>query len=183
MTTTTNFKSGLDLPLWRPNAVALAADAAGQAITWDHRNDVSRVPMMFLLRGTANLDLYNPVTDDWTPLATPALSGVAAGSTAVFHPSQGPRGTLTTGSTTTTVNISTALPAAVGVNQLANRGDGTGFRVRIIGKSGGGNGKINQRNIIANTSGTTPTLTMDVALEWSPASGDGYEILSGREIG
>lgn len=180
MTTTTNFKTGLDIPLWRPNAVAIAADAAGQAMAWDHRNDVSRLPVMYLLRGTANFDMYSPIVDDWIPLATPALSGVAAGSTCVYHPSQGPRGTLTTGNTTTTINLSTALPAAVGVNQLADSGDGTGHRIRIIGKSGGGSGKTNSRNIIANTSGTTPTITLDVALDWTPASGDAYEIHSGR---
>jgi hypothetical protein len=180
MTTTTNFKTGLDLPLWRPLAPPLAADTAGMALAWDHRNDTSRLPVMYMLRGTATFDMYSPIVDDWIPLATPSLSGVAAGSTAVYHPSQGPRGTLAASTSTTQVVLSTALPSAVGVNQLADSGDGTGHRIRIIGKSASGSGKINSRNIIANTAGTTPTITVDVALDWTPASGDAYEIHSGR---
>jgi len=180
MTTTVNFKNGLDLPLWRPNSPPPAADAAGQSLAWDQRNDLSRTSLIFNLRSATALDVYNAILDDWMPLASPALGAVAAGATCVFHPSQGPRGTLTTGSTTTSVVLSTALPAAVGINQLADCGDSSGFRIRIIGKSGGGSGKVNARNIVANTAGTTPTITLDVALDWTPASGDGYEIHSGR---
>lgn len=180
MTTTLNVKAGLDLPLWRPNAAAIVADGAGQSLAWDQRNDGTRSELIYNFRSAVALDVYNPILDDWMPLASPAMSALAAGSTCIYHPSQGPRGTLTTGSTTTTVVLSTALPAAVGTNQLADCGDGSGFRIRIIGKSASGSGKINARNIIANTAGTTPTITLDVALDWTPASGDGYEIHSGR---
>jgi len=180
VTVTTNFKNGLDLPMWRPNAAAIAADGAGQSLAWDQRNDLSRTSLIFNLRSATALDVYNAILDDWMPLASPAMSALGAGSTAVFHPTQGPRGTLTTGSTTTAVNLSTALPAAVGINQLADCGDSSGFRIRIIGKAGGSSGKINSRNIIGNTAGTTPTIYVDVALDWTPASGDGYEITSGR---
>lgn len=84
------------------------------------------------------------------------------------------------GATTTSITLTTALSAAVGVNQLANRGDGEGFIIRIIGSAAGSSGKIEERRIIANTSGTTPTLTLDVALSFTPATGDAYEIISGR---
>jgi hypothetical protein len=95
-------------------------------------------------------------------------------------PSHGPRGTLAAGASTTKVTLSTALPASVGVNQLANRGDGVGYKIRIIGNTAGGSGKIEERTIIANTGGATPTLTLNLALSFTPASGDAYEILSGR---
>lgn len=98
---------------------------------------------------------------------------------AVFVPSQGAAGSLTTGNTTTSVVISTALPGSVDVNQLANRGDGVGYIIRIIGLSAGGSGRICERRIVGNTSGTTPTIYLDAALDFTPASGDRYELLSG----
>jgi hypothetical protein len=163
MTTTTNFKPGLDLPLWRPNAPPIAIDAAGQSLAWDMTNDVARTSLIFSLRSNLAFDVYNPVLDDWMPLASPALGAVAAGATCVYHPSQGPRGTL-----------------SIGTNQLADTSYGNGYRIRVIGKSAGGSGKINTRNIISNQAGTTPNITLDVPLDWTPVSGDAYELLSGR---
>jgi hypothetical protein len=79
------------------------------------------------------------------------------------------------------LNLSTALLAAVGLNQLANRGDGVGFTIRITGNTAGGSGKVEERTIIANTGGTTtPAITLSSALSFVPATGDVYEILSGR---
>ena len=115
------------------------------------------------------------------PLASPALAGIfGAGATAVMHPSQGPQGALAAGATTTKIALSTALPAAVGVNQLANRGDGTGFRIRVVGNAAGSSGRIEERTIVANTAGTTPTITLDTPLSFTPVPGDAYELLSGR---
>jgi hypothetical protein len=68
----------------------------------------------------------------------------------------------------------------VGVNQLANRGDFVGFRIRIIGNGAGSSGKIEERTIIANTLGATPVVTLDSALSFTPSATDAYEILSGR---
>jgi hypothetical protein len=129
-----------------------------------------------------NFYFYNPIGDEWGALASPSLSGtVTNGSGCVFVASAGPSGTLAGGNTTTSVVLSTALPAAVGVNQLANRGDGVqGFKIRIIGNGAGSSGKTSEALIIANTSGTTPTLTLGSTLSFTPASGDRYEILSGR---
>ena len=56
-------------------------------------------------------------------------------------PTQGPRGVLAGGNTTTSIVLSTALPAAVAPNQLANKGNSNGFKIRIIGNSAGGSGK------------------------------------------
>lgn len=64
----------------------------------------------------------------------------------------------------------------VALNQLANRG-GTGdygFKIRIIGKSAG---KVEERFIVANTAGTTPTLWLNNPLTFTPTTADTYEIL------
>lgn len=181
MATTLAFKNKIDLPQWRPHAPAIAASAAGVSLAWDHRNDNTALSRLYLLRSATAFDLYDTVTDEWMPLASPALAGTfGAGATAVMHPSQGPRGTIAAGATTTKIVLSTALPAAVGVNQLANRGDGTGFRIRVIGNGAGSSGKIEERTIIGNTAGTTPTIILDAPLSFTPATGDGYEFLSGR---
>lgn len=181
MTTTLNFKPLIDIPQWRPTAPAFGNSAAGSSLAFDLRNDDTNQPYIYLLRSATLLEAYDPISDEWLQLQSPALTGTfGAGATAIVHPSQGPRGTLTTGNTTTKVVLSTALPAAVAVNQLANRGDGTGFRICIIGNSAGGSGKCEYRKIVANTAGTTPTIWLDSALSFTPASGDGYEIRAGR---
>jgi hypothetical protein len=127
------------------------------------------------------LDLYSPISDDWMPLASPALAGVfGAGASAVFHPSQGHRALTAGWSSPLSGDWAASFPAAVGVNQLANRGDGVGFRVRVIGKGSGSSGLTNERTIIANTAGVNPVITLDSALDWTPVSGDAIEFLSGR---
>jgi len=181
MATTLNFKDIIDLPQWRPESPTLAASSAGASIASDLRNDDTRHPFIYYLKSLTGFDAFDPTTSEWIPLASPALaSSFVAGSTSVFHPSGGPRGTIAAGATTTSITLTTALPAAVGVNQLANRGDGEGFVIRIIGSAAGSSGKIEERRIVANTSGTTPTITLDVALSFTPATGDAYEIISGR---
>lgn len=114
-------------------------------------------------------------------LGSPALTGTFGGGAAmVMHPTQGPRGVLAAGNTTSSVVLSTALPAAVGANQLANRGDGVGYTIRIIGNAAGSSGKVEERTIIANTGGTAPTIFLDAPLTFTPATGDSYELRSGR---
>jgi hypothetical protein len=181
MSTTLGFKDIIDLPQWRPCAIAPTAPAAGSCMAADVRNDSTCDPFIYYLNSTVNLYAYSPAADAWLPKASPGLA-TFTGAACVFHPSAGPRGTLAAGSSTTKVVISTALPASVAINQLANNGGSLrGFRIRIIGNaSGSSSGKAEERTIIANTAGTTPTLTLDSALSFSPASGDAYEILSGR---
>lgn len=174
--TTLLFKDAIDQQAWRTAAPPAAAQVAGSCITWDARNDVRNVPFNYLLQNATTFAAYSPIIDEWIPLASPALTGAfGAGATAVMHPTAGPRGTLAAGATTTTITLTTALPAAVAINQLANRGDGTGFTIRLIGS-----GKTEARVIVANTAGTTPTITLDAPLTFTPALGDLYEIRSGR---
>lgn len=181
MTTSLAFKDIIDVPLWRPASPLVITHGAGMSLAPDLRNDATRHPFTFLLEGNTSLRAYSPILDEWIFLGSPALAGTfGAGAFAVFHPSQGPRGTLAAGATTSKVVLSTALPAAVGANQLANRGDGVGFRLRIVGNAAGSSGKTEERTIIANTGGTSPTLWLDAPLSFTPANGDAYELLSGR---
>ena len=177
---TTNFRDVIDKPQWRSLANAISSSVGGTYFAYDMRGDKSCHPDIFQLVSNTVLNKYNYKNDEYIALASPGLAGTfGAGASAIFHPSQGPRGTLASG-TTTTVTLTTALPAAVGVNQLANRGDGQGFRIRIIGNHAAGSGKTEEAYIIGNTSGTTPVITLDRTLSFSPASGDGYEIDSAR---
>lgn len=181
MATTLKFRDIINLPLWRPETPALAAQTAGQCLAWDNRNNDTGCPFIYLLRSATAFDCYDPTTGDWIALASPALAGTfGVGATAIFAPSQGPRGTIATGGTSSQFTLTTALPAAVGVNQLANRGDGVGYRIKISGNAAGSSGKTEYKTIIANTGGTTPTITLDSALTFAPILGDAYEIRSGR---
>jgi hypothetical protein len=181
MATTLAFKELIDVPVWRPCSPAPAADGAAMCMAYDMRNTDRNIPLNYRLRSATILEAYHPINDDWIPLGSPALTGTfGAGAACVFHPSQGPRGTLAAGSTTTSVVLSTGLPSAVGINQLANDGAGAGFYIRIIGNATGSSGKTEAKRIIANTAGTTPTITLDSALSFVPATGDAYEIRSGR---
>lgn len=181
MATTIGAKDILDLPEWRQLAPVPNADAAGVCLAADLRNTELRHHQVFQLASATVLNSYHTKNDGWSLVGSPALAGTfGAGACCVFAPSRGPRGTLAAGGTTTKVVLSTALPAGVGINMLAGRGDGTGFTIRIIGNSAGGSGKVEERKILANTGGTTPTLILDSALSFTPALGDGYELLSGR---
>jgi hypothetical protein len=181
MPTTLAFKPLIDLPEWRPIANAPNASAAGTQLVAGLRNNMDRGAYVYLLVNATTLWAYDVEDDDWFQLPSPALTGTfGAGAGAVLMPSQGPRGTLAAGNTASSVVLSTALPAAVGPNQLANKGNSNGFKIRIIGNSAGGSGKVEERYIIGNTSGTTPTIYLDSPLSFTPQAGDSYEILSGR---
>ncbi len=182
MPTTLNFKDVLDLPEWRPLSNSPALNSVGVGLGFDLRNNEDRHTEIFQMSAAAGMYKYNPKNDGWLPMASPALPvAPLAGNGCVFVPSSGPSGTLAAGWSTTSGALTTALAAAVSANSLANRGGGTqGFKIRIIGNSAGGSGKTEEKYITANTAGTTPTITLDSALSFTPQSGDRYEILSGR---
>lgn len=174
------FKKVIDRQMWAQVAPAPNAHAAGMAMCADMRNDVVRNPFAYQLASATVLNRFNIITKGWNFVGSPALAGTfGAGTAMVFAPSLGLRGTLAAGSTTTSVVISTAFPTAVGLNMLANRGGSGdyGFKIRIIGVA---SGKTEERWIIGNTAGTTPTITLSAALTFTPALGDTYEILAGR---
>lgn len=173
-----NFRNVIDPPMWIGMSPSFVNSGAGTAMTFDPR-EKARSPYIYLLTGTTAFYAYNSVNDEWMQLPSPALAGtVAAGATMAFH-AVGPSGSINaTGATTTKFALSTALPAAVGVNSMANRGDGVGFYIRVIGKT---SGKTENRRIIGNTGGTTtPTVLLDSPLSFTPVAGDLYEFQSGR---
>ena len=174
------FKKVIDQLVWRQVTPAPNAHAAASAMASDLRSDISRNPFAYNLVSNTVLNRYNIITKAWQPMASPALAGTfGAGAAAAFAPSLGLVGTIAAGATTTSVVISTAFPTAVGVNMLANRGGSgdKGFKIRIIDVV---SGRTEERWIIGNTAGTTPTITVETAFTFTPATGARYEILSGR---
>jgi hypothetical protein len=174
-----NFKKGIDRMMWAQVAPGANAHAAGMGMATDLRNTVDRNPFLFQLASATVLNRFNIITKSWNLVVSPALSGTfGAGSGCVFAPSHALAGAIGVGSTPTSVVTTTAM-TAVGVNMLANRGGSGeyGFKLRVIGKV---SGKTEERWITGNTGGTTPTISLDSPLSFSPSSGDVYEVLGGR---
>lgn len=173
------FKKGIDRQMWVSSAPAPNAHAAAVFVASDLRSDVSRNPFIYQVALNSILNRYNIITKSWHFVGNPNMAALAAGATGVFAPSFGAQGTIAAGATTTSIPLTTALPAAVGVNMLANRGGSGeyGFKIRIIGFTAG---KTEERFIVANTGGTTPTLRLDNPLTFTPTSSDRYELLAGR---
>jgi hypothetical protein len=174
------FKKVIDRLMWAQVAPAPNAHAAASCMAVDMRNNSTRNPFVYNLVSATVLNRFNMVTKGWNFVQSPALAGTfGAGAAIAFAPSRALFGTIAAGATTTSVVLSTALPTAVGVNMLANRGGSgdLGFRIRITDTTAG---KTEQRWITANTGGTTPTITVDSAFSFTPATGATYEILSGK---
>jgi hypothetical protein len=174
------FKKVIDRMMWAQVAPSPNAHAAGSSMCADMRSDRSRNPFAYNLISNAILNRFNIVTKSWQIGANPGLGGTfAVGSTSVFVPAFGAVGTIAAGATVNGFTLSTALPAAVGVNMLANRGGSGefGFKIRIIDTVAG---KTEERFIVGNTAGTTPAIRVDSPFTFTPATGARYELLSGR---
>lgn len=181
----------IDLPEWRMLSQSIVnqsgstgiQNTAGIWIAEDFRNRNYSHPYYYCNTLTAMYS-YSTKFDAWaTNESSVGMGGtMGSGATSVFCPTFSPMGTLAAGGSTTKIILTTALPASVNINQLANRGDGLGFIVRIIGNSAGGSGKIEERRVLSNTSGTTPTIILDSPLSFTPAVGDRYEFLSGSHL-
>lgn len=174
------FKKVIDRLMWAQVSPAPNTSGIATCMASDLRSDVSRNPFVYQLVSATVLNRFNVVTKAWNFVQSPALTGTfGAGAAMVFAPSQGLKGVLAAGATTSSVVVSTAFPTAVGLNMLANRGGSGeyGFKIRIIGKA---SGKTEERYIVGNTIGTTPTITLNLPLTFTPALNDQYEILSGR---
>jgi hypothetical protein len=175
------FKKVIDRMMWVQTVPAPNAHTTATSMAADMRSNTTRSPFVYQLVSNAVLNRYNIVTKAWQlAAANPLTAGTfGAGSTSAFAPSFGAVGTIAAGATTTSVTLSTALPTAVGLNMLANRGGSgeLGFRLRIIDTAAG---KTEERWIVGNTAGSTPTITLDAALSFTPATGSRYELLCGR---
>ena len=173
------FKKVIDRQMWVSSTPSPTAHWAAVFMVSDLRSDVSRNPFVYQIASATVLNRYNIITKGWNFVGNQGMAAFASGSAGVFAPSFAAQGTIAAGATTTSIPITTALPAAVGVNMLANRGGSGeyGFKVRIIGLTAG---KVEERFIIGNTGGTNPTLLLDAPLTFTPTSSDRYELLSGR---
>jgi hypothetical protein len=174
------FKKVIDRLMWAQVSPAPNANAAAMSLASDLRSDVSRNPFVYQLVSATVLNRFNIVTKAWSFVQSPALAGTyAVGATSAFVPSLGLVGTIAAGATTISVVLSTALPTAVGVNMLANRGGSGeyGFKLRIIDTVAG---KTEERYIDANTGGTTPTIHVIAPFSFTPSTGARYEIIAGR---
>jgi hypothetical protein len=187
---TINHKDILDLMEWRSLSQAMNLNSQsiipspGAAISQDYRNRDYASPLYFFQAQAGSLGFYNTKSDAWA-LSTISMGmggSFGAGATSTFCPSLSPTGTISAGATTSSFTLTTALAASVNANQLTNRGDGKGFIVRVIGNGAGSSGKIEERRVIGNTSGTTPTIYLDKPLSFTPTSGDRYEFLSGSVV-
>jgi len=191
MSTTLSNRYLVDLPEWRAlsapmiNTSSAPFGTNGAVMAPDMRCRDYASPYVFFNFTSSNvLSSYNFKLDAWHYLTSLGVGGTyGTGSTSVFCPSLGPSGTISgVAATTRSVTLSTALPASVLQNSMANRGDALGYIVRIIGNAAGSSGKIEERRVIANTSGTTPTIYFDKALSFTPIAGDRYEFLSGSVL-
>lgn len=174
------FKKVIDRLVWVQNTAAPNAHAAATSLCSDLRSDVSRNPFVYQLVSNTVLNRFNIVTKGWSFVISPALAGTfGAGSASAFVPSFGLVGTIAAGATTTRVTLSTALPTAVGLNMLANRGGSGeyGFKLRIIDTTAG---KTAERYIVGNSAGTTPVIDVLSSFGFTPATGSRYEIVAGR---
>lgn len=174
------FKKVIDRLMWVQISPAPNAHAAGGSMCSDQRSDVSRNPFAYQLASATVLNRYNIVTKAWSFVQSPALAGTfGAGASSAFVPSLGLVGTIAAGATTTSVVLSTALPTAVGLNMLANRGGSGeyGYKIRIIDTVAG---KTAERYIVANSAGTTPTIFVLSSFGFTPSTGARYEIIAGR---
>lgn len=174
-----NFVKWLDLLMWRPTQRDMNnAHVAGSSWCSDKRSDISRNPFLYQLFSNTVLNRFNIITKGHAQAINPGLGGTfGAGSTSEFAPSRALEGNIGAGCTTTKV-VTTSTMTAVWLNMLANRG-GSGdfwYKIRIIGKTAG---KVEERFIVANTTGTTPTVWLDKPLTFVPTATDTYEILGG----
>lgn len=172
-----NFIPVLHRKEWVGTSPTPNAHAAGMGLGCDLRTHGYAHPWVLQLASATVLNKYHTVNKAWGFVQSPALAGTfGAGAGCVFAPSMGLTGSVGAGCTTTSVVTTTTITSA-GRNILANRGDGEGYVLRVVGKT---SGKTEERKIVGNTSGTTPTILVSSAFTFTPASGDLYEILGGR---
>jgi hypothetical protein len=187
---TINHKDILDLMEWRSLSQMVTignqtfANTVGTVIANDYRNRDYAHPIFYMQNSSNQLGAYHTKNDAWYNINTAMGMGgsFGAGATSTFCPSLSPTGTIAAGASTSSFTLTTALAASVRDNQMVNRGDGKGFIVRVIGNAAGSSGKIEERRVIGNTSGTTPTIYLDKPLSFTPVSGDRYEFLSGSVV-
>jgi hypothetical protein len=170
-------KYGIDTPRWQLMA-PMVAHAAGGSLCADKRNSPFSFQSIFQLVSATVFNIYFCPPNGYGFIVSPGISAFGAGSTCTFVPSFTYVGNIGAGCSTTKI-VTTSTIDSIPLNGFCLT-EGVGYKIRIIGNSAGGSGKIEERMIIANTAGTTPTLYLSAALSFTPATGDTYEISSGR---
>jgi hypothetical protein len=170
-----NIKRMIDIPRWQQMA-PMAAHVAGTSLCTDKRNDGSAFPIIYHLVSATVFNFYIG-DNNGSPyfVVSPGLSGFGAGSATIFCPSMGPRGSIGAGCSNVKIVTTTAI-TSIPQNLWAINAQ-VGQRIRIIGLA---NGIIEERFVVSNTGGTTPTIYLNEALSFVPVVGDLYELLSGR---
>lgn len=175
-------KIGIDTPKWLQMKPAPAINVAGMLMCCDKRNSIHCDNNIYWNTSAANLYRYSEWYNGSMLLnAAITLPAFAAGGASVFCPSFGIYGTLAAGCSTTKIVTATALTqgtaiTALGVNQLIRTDMWTSYTINIIGAT---SGKVEQRTVVANTTGLTPTIYLDEPLSFTPAAGDTFELSSG----
>ncbi len=167
-------KIGIDFPRWQQMA-PITIHAAGTSLCTDKRNDATALPILFHLVSATVFNYFSPYSNGYAFSMSPGLSAFGAGSATIFCPSMGPRGSIGAGCSTTKL-VTTTVITSVPSNAWALT-DSFGLRIRVVGLT---SGIIEERYVIGNTSGTTPSVYLNQPLSFTPAVGDLYELLSGR---
>lgn len=172
-------KYGIDLPRWQslPALSSPTSPIHAAGVSWcsDKRNDLSSYQVGFQLLSATVANVYF-TPSGFNQLCNPGISAFGAGATIENTTAMTYVGVCAAGCSTTKITTSTNNGTWATNGALVSKN--FGFRIRIIGNSAGGSGKVEERYIIANTSGTTPTFYLSSALSFTPASGDAYEIMA-----
>jgi hypothetical protein len=162
---TIGLKKILDNNVWQSCVPSPTVNAANM-VTAD---SMGPDQISYYLTATTGVLSYDPNEDGWVSLPSPALGTFAAGAAAQWHPN-GPSGTATAGSTSTTLNTNLTI-----LGDLSSR-NGLSFKVRITGGTGAGQ----ERLITSATYGANSVIT--VSSEWSvtPNNTSTYILYTGR---
>ena len=159
MPTANNFKPLLHRKQWALCSPPVANTVAGSVCVKNRLHN----QFVYWLRGTANLDLYDPNQDAWGSLPTPGLGTFVAGAYAEAS-AIGPTGTATAGTTTT---LTTNLTITV---------DLRGYQIRINSGPGAGD----WRTIQSNTLGANSVITVTSAFSTAITASSNFTLLTGR---
>jgi hypothetical protein len=175
-------KTGVDIARWQQTSPALNIHAAGVCWASDKRNDIYSFDVAFQLVSTSVLNAMFGTTEASSYVINPGLSAFGAGSEIRCAYTRTYSGTLAAGCTTTKLIVGSTIASQSTDGMVfgeTSRGI-LGYKVRVMYNTAAGTGKTEERIIISNTSGTTPTLFLNYALSSAPADGAAFEIIGIR---
>jgi hypothetical protein len=159
MPTANNFKPLLHRKQWALCSPPITNTVAGSVCVKNRLH----TQFVYWLRGTGNLDIYDPSQDAWGAMNSPGLGTFVTGACAEAS-AIGPTGTATAG-TTTTLTTNLTIPI-----------DLRGYQIRINSGPGAGD----WRTIQSNTLGANSVITVTPAFSATITSSSNYTLLTGR---